>query len=95
MDPATSLSTGGDGRQLAGQTAIVTGAGRGLGRAIAVNLASQAAAVVVVARTAAEVEETVALIQSSGGQATGVAMDVTDGSPSIVPWLRSVRLRGQ
>ena len=66
------------GDRLAGQTALVTGAGRGLGRAIAMNLAAEAAAVVVIARSTAEVNETVALIQRSGGQALGVAMDVTD-----------------
>ena len=80
MKPGTPAAAGGRGDRLAGQTAIVTGAGRGLGRAIAVSLASEAAAVVAIARSAAQVDETVALIQSSGGRATGVAMDVTDGS---------------
>lgn len=80
MEPPTATSAGGPGGRLAGQTAIVTGAGRGLGRAIAVELASEAAAVVVVARSGAEVDETVALVQSSGGRAVGVVMDVTDGA---------------
>lgn len=80
MKPGAPAAAGGRGDRLAGQTAIVTGAGRGLGRAIAARLASEAAAVVAIARSAAQVDETVALIQSSGGRATGVAMDVTDGS---------------
>lgn len=79
MTPATPAAAE-PGDRLAGQTAIVTGAGRGLGRAIAVTLASEAAVVVALARTAAEVDETVALIRSSGGRASGVAMDVTNRS---------------
>ena len=78
MEHRTPVATGDNGDRLAGQTALVTGAGRGLGRAIAMNLASEAAAVVVIARSTAEVNETVALIQRSGGQAMGVAMDVTE-----------------
>ena len=78
MKPGTPAAAGEPGDRLAGQTAIVTGAGRGLGRAIAVSLASEAAAVVAIARSATEVDETVALIQGSGGKATGFAVDVTD-----------------
>jgi NAD(P)-dependent dehydrogenase (short-subunit alcohol dehydrogenase family) len=76
----TPAAAAGPGDRLAGQTAIVTGAGRGLGRAIAVTLASEAAVVVAIARSAGEVDETVALIRGSGGRASGVVMDVTDRS---------------
>jgi NAD(P)-dependent dehydrogenase (short-subunit alcohol dehydrogenase family) len=57
------------------------------------SLAAEAAAVVVIARSTAEVNETVALIKRSGGQALGVAMDVTDlhHLPSA-QWPRPVRL---
>lgn len=63
---------------LAGQVAIVTGGGRGIGRAIATELAAAGAGVAVVARSVDEVEETVALIRSAGGNALGSVADVTD-----------------
>ncbi len=67
-----------DGKELAGQTALVTGAGRGIGRAIAVELAKAGAKVAVVARTEQQVVETVALIEESGGEALALMADVTD-----------------
>jgi 3-oxoacyl-[acyl-carrier protein] reductase len=63
---------------LAGKTALVTGGGRGLGRAIALGLAQQGAAVVVAARSADEIAETVWLIEDSGQRALGVEADVRD-----------------
>ena len=64
---------------LTGRVAIVTGASRGIGRAIAVTLARQGASVVAVARgdhAAAVAEE----IAAAGGQAIALAVDVTDAS---------------
>ena len=60
-----------------GQVAVVTGSGRGFGRAIALGLAEQGAAVVVTARSANEIDETVDLITAAGGRAVAATCDVT------------------
>jgi 3-oxoacyl-[acyl-carrier protein] reductase len=63
----------------AGQSAIVTGASRGIGRAIAVELARQGARVLVnYQHNAAAAQQVVAQIQASGGQAVAHAADVAD-----------------
>jgi NAD(P)-dependent dehydrogenase (short-subunit alcohol dehydrogenase family) len=61
-----------------GKIALVTGASGGLGRHFAQVLASAGAGVCVAARRMDKVTETVAGIESSGGRAFGVEMDVTD-----------------
>src|SRR5262252_8560025 len=63
---------------LTGQVAIVTGSGRGIGRAIAQALARQGAAVTVTARSGEQLADTVALITAAGGHAIAVTVDVTD-----------------
>ena len=63
---------------LAGQVAVVTGAGRGIGRAIATELAAAGASVTVSARSSSEIAETERLIQAAGGRAISRACDVTD-----------------
>ena len=64
---------------LAGQSAIVTGASRGLGRAIAIRLAAEGAAVCVnYAARAADAESTVATIREAGGRAFAVQADIGD-----------------
>ena len=63
---------------LEGRTAIVTGAGRGLGRAEALELAKQGAAIVINDHDAAIAEETAADIVKAGGQAVASAGDVSD-----------------
>lgn len=63
--------------QLNAKVAIVTGGGRGIGRAIAELLADHGASVAVVARTRTEIAETVKRIQSRGGQAIAVTADVS------------------
>ena len=61
------------------KVAVVTGGGRGLGRAFAQALAAAGYAVAVLARTEAELAETVALIERSGGKASAFPADVVDG----------------
>ncbi|OBH41833.1 SDR family NAD(P)-dependent oxidoreductase [Mycobacterium mantenii] len=72
--------------RLAGRAAIVTGASRGLGRAIALALAAEGAAVAVAGRTEevwddrlpGTIGETVADIEAAGGRAVAVRADLTD-----------------
>ena len=58
--------------------AVVTGASRGLGRALAVELADAGARVVLVARESAELHSAVAAIRDAGGQAHAIAADLGD-----------------
>ncbi|BBE71934.1 SDR family NAD(P)-dependent oxidoreductase [Oharaeibacter diazotrophicus] len=63
---------------LSGRKALVTGASRGIGRAIALALAGAGADVAVSARRAEDLSETVAAITALGRRTTAVAMDVRD-----------------
>lgn len=60
------------------QVALVTGAGRGIGRAIAMALAGAGAHVILAARSVAELEQVRIAIAETGGQSTVMATDVTD-----------------
>ena len=68
-----------ESNELAGKVAIVTGAGRNIGRAIALHLARAGASVVVNARTnKAEADDVVRTIEARGGKAISVIGDVSD-----------------
>ncbi len=62
---------------LKGKVAVVTGAGRGLGRQAALHLAAHGAAVVVVARNADQLRQTEQTIQQAGGTAWAMPADVS------------------
>ena len=65
---------------LSGQTALVTGASRGIGKAIALALGSAGAKVACIARNEEKLRETAEAISSSGGVAVVYACDVTDSA---------------
>jgi 3-oxoacyl-[acyl-carrier protein] reductase len=65
---------------LEGKVAVVTGAGRGIGRAITLKLASEGASVAACGRTLANVEAVAGEISRSGGKATAYAVDVVNGT---------------
>src|SRR6266446_2938830 len=65
-------------KNLEGKVALVTGAGRGLGRAFAIGLAGAGARVAAVARSTDQIAETVTLIEAGGGTAIALRADVSD-----------------
>jgi len=80
------------GHELDGQVAIVTGAGRNIGRAIALALAQAGAAVVVNARSnKAEADDVVRAIKAAGGKAVAALGDVAD--PQTAPALADAALQ--
>jgi NAD(P)-dependent dehydrogenase (short-subunit alcohol dehydrogenase family) len=64
--------------RLKDKVAIITGGGRGIGKAISLAFASEGATVVAAATTLAKLEETVAEIESMGGRAKAIQTDITD-----------------
>jgi NAD(P)-dependent dehydrogenase (short-subunit alcohol dehydrogenase family) len=76
--------------KLKDKVALVTGAGRGIGRAIALDFAREGAKVAVTARTAKELDEVAGKIKSLGGQALPIVADLTDRA-SVGKVLQAVR----
>src|SRR5579864_7233985 len=66
--------------QLANQIAVVTGAGRGIGRSIALKFAGEGADVVCVSRTAENSEKVANEVRGLGRKAWAAAVDVSDGT---------------
>jgi len=67
-------------KQLENQIAVVTGAGRGIGRAIALKFASEGADVVCVSRTAENSEKVAGEVRALGRKAWALAVDVSDAA---------------
>ena len=67
-------------KQLQGKVAVITGAGRGIGRALAIGFAEQGARIVCAARTLSQLDDTVRAIRDAGGDAIAVRCDVTDAA---------------
>jgi 3-oxoacyl-[acyl-carrier protein] reductase len=67
-------------RRLSGKIAIITGAGKGIGKEIAVEYAREGASVIVAARTYSDVETVAQQIQNEGGNAYPIACDIANVS---------------
>lgn len=71
---------------LAGKVALVTGGGRGIGRAVALRLAEEGARVAVLGRTAAALEATRDAVEAAGGSALALSADLADPASLDGAW---------
>jgi NAD(P)-dependent dehydrogenase (short-subunit alcohol dehydrogenase family) len=78
MTPENQPASSTPSQSLAGKVAIITGASRGIGRAIAVLFSAEGAAVVLAARDAEQLEENARAISRAGGRALAAPVDVAD-----------------
>ncbi|MEV1019076.1 SDR family oxidoreductase [Streptomyces sp. NPDC050264] len=76
--------------RFSGKTALVTGAGSGLGRAVALALAAEGARVVVTGRSPAPLDETVTLVEAAGGTALAHVADVSRSDQATSAVLKAV-----
>src|SRR6185503_18383428 len=81
--------------ELRGASALVTGAGRGIGRAVALALGRAGASVTGVARTASDLESLVAEIQKAGGRAVAHPGDIRDASVCTAAVARAREAHGR
>ncbi len=83
---------------LTGKVALITGAGRGIGRATALELARRGADVALVARSDADIDEVAAAVRALGRRALALRADLADGSavggvaPAVAQGLGSVAI---
>ena len=81
--------------ELRGASALVTGAGRGIGRAVALALGRAGAKVTLVARSVPELDAVVAEIRAAGGKALEVAGDLPTPRFPRAPWPQAVSAHGR
>jgi 3-oxoacyl-[acyl-carrier protein] reductase len=77
------------------KVAIVTGAGRGIGAAVALKLASQGAAVACVSRTEANARRTADQVAALGARSMALAVDVADGAASEAAVMAAIKELGR
>ncbi|MBM3274940.1 MAG: SDR family oxidoreductase [Candidatus Sericytochromatia bacterium] len=79
---------------IAGRTALVTGGGRGIGRAIALRLAAEGARVAVLGRRLEPLDSTCAAIRAAGGDAKSLQADLADTASldAALAWLEEVHI---